>query len=67
MNRYRMFFVQTSTVPSSMHRELAEHGKSLIQTNQLQTRSHLELEDDSTVYMDRGTEKLWASCYGSKN
>ena len=48
-----MFFVQTSTLPSSMHQKLAEHGLFFIQINQLQTRSNLELEDDSTVYMDR--------------
>ena len=28
MNRDKMFFIQTSTIPPSMHRKLTEHGRS---------------------------------------
>ena len=30
MNRYRMFYVQTSTLPPSMHGKLTEHGRCCI-------------------------------------
>ena len=40
MNWYRMFFVQTSTLPPRMHQKY---------TNQLPTKSHDELEDNSIV------------------
>ena len=33
-NQYRMFFVQTSTLPPSMHQKLTKHGRSCMQNNQ---------------------------------
>ena len=45
MNQYRISFIQTSTLPPSMHREHTQHGRSWIQNNQLPTKSHVELED----------------------
>ena len=47
MNRYRMFFVQTSTLPPRMHQELTKHGRFYNQNNQLPTKSHVELKDNS--------------------
>jgi hypothetical protein len=49
MNRYRMFFVQTSTIPPRMHQKLSKHGKFCKQNNQLPTKSHVELKDNSTI------------------
>ena len=50
MNRYRMLFVQTSTLPPSMHQKLTKHGKFCKQNNQLPTKSHDELEDTSIIF-----------------
>ena len=50
MNRYRMFFVQTSTLPPRMHQKLTKHGKFCKQNNQLPTKSHEELNDNSNVF-----------------
>jgi hypothetical protein len=47
MNRYRMFFVQTSTPPLRMHQKLTKHGRFYKQNNQLPTKSHVELKDNS--------------------
>ena len=47
MNRYRMFFVQTSTRPPNMHLKLTKHGKFYKQNNQLPTKSHDEFKDNS--------------------
>jgi hypothetical protein len=47
MNQYRMFFVQTSTLPPHMHQKLTKHGKFYKQNNQLPTKSHVELKDNS--------------------
>ena len=49
MNRYRMFFVQTSTWPPNMHLKLTKHGRFCKHNNQLPTKSHVELEDNSNV------------------
>ena len=49
MNRYRMFFVQMSTQPPNMHQKLTKHGRFCKQNNQLTTKSHDELEDNSMV------------------
>ena len=49
MNQYRMFFVQTSTLPPSMHQKISEHGKYCLQNNQLSTQRHIKLEDNSKV------------------
>lgn len=35
-----------------MHRRLTEHGKYDMQNNQLQAKSHVELEDISIVEFD---------------
>ena len=47
MNRYRMF-VQTFTLPSSMHQKLTKHGRYCMQNNQLPIQSHVEIEDNSS-------------------
>ena len=52
MNWYRMFFGQTSTLPSSMHWKPTKHGLCCIQNNQLPTKIHVEFEDDSNVLWD---------------
>ena len=49
MNWYRMFFVQTSTLPPRMHQKLTKHEKFCKQNNQLLTKNHDELEDNSIV------------------
>ena len=51
MNRYRRFFVQTSTRPPNMHLNLTKHGKFCKQTNQLLTKSHDELKDNCIVHL----------------
>ena len=38
MNRCRLFFVQTSTLPSRMHHKRTEHGRCYMQNNQLLTK-----------------------------
>jgi hypothetical protein len=45
-----MFFVQTSTLPPHMHQKLTKHGRFCKQNNQLPTKSHDELEDNSNTY-----------------
>lgn len=47
MNRYRMLFVQTSTITSSTHQKITKHGWSFMHNNQLPTINLVELEDDS--------------------
>jgi hypothetical protein len=47
MNRYRMFYIQTSTSPPRMHHKLTKHGKFCKQNNQLPTKTHVELKDNS--------------------
>ena len=47
--RCRMFYAQTSTPHPSMHRILTEHGRWCMQNNQLPTKSHVELEDNSNL------------------
>jgi hypothetical protein len=42
-----MFFIQTSTLPPSMHRKSTEHGRYYTKNNQLPTKSHVELKDNS--------------------
>ena len=49
MDRYRMFFVQTSTLPPNMHLKLTKHGRFCKQNNQLPTKSHDESKDNSIV------------------
>jgi hypothetical protein len=47
MNRYRMFYLQTSTLPPRMHHKLTKHGRFCKQNNQLPTKTHVELKDNS--------------------
>jgi hypothetical protein len=42
-----MFYVQTSTLPPRMHQKLTKHGKFCKQNNQLPTKTHVELKDNS--------------------
>ena len=50
MNRYGIFFVQTSTLPHpSMRCKHAKHGRCCMQDHELPTRSHVEFEDTSVV------------------
>jgi hypothetical protein len=49
MNQYRMFFVQTSTLPPRMHHKLTKHGRFFKQINQLPTKTHVELNDNSNT------------------
>ena len=56
MNRYRMFFVQTSTRPPNMHLKLTKHGRFCKQNNQLPTESNNELKDNSNMFQ---TLPIW--------
>ena len=42
-----MFFVQTSTLPPSMHQNLTEHGRCFMQIRKLLTKIHVELDESS--------------------
>jgi hypothetical protein len=37
VNQFKMFFVQTSTLPPSMHKRLTKHGRCRMRNNQLLT------------------------------
>ena len=66
MNRYRMFYVQTSTLPPRMHHKLTKHGRFCEQNNQLPTKTHVELKDNSIVYENWCRESLtqfWECVY----
>ena len=65
MNRYRMFFVQTSTL--RMHQKLTKHGKFCKQINQLPTKSHVELENNYSIRNSLGSpivldERVYRRC-----
>ena len=47
MNQYRLFFVQTFTLPPSTHQKFTRKGSCWMAINQLLTKSHVELEDYS--------------------
>ena len=49
MNRNKTFFVQTPHYLPRMHQKLTKHGRFCKQNNQLPTKSHDELEDNSIV------------------
>ena len=49
MNLYKMFFVQTSTPPQSIHQKLTEHGRCCIPNNQLPIKSFDQLENNSNA------------------
>ena len=55
MNQYIMFFVQTSTLPPRMHHKLTKHGRFCKQNNQLPTKTHVELKDNSNITKDSST------------
>ena len=48
-NRYRMFFVKTSTLTPCMHQKLDNTWKFCKQNNQLPTKSYDELKDNSIM------------------
>ena len=60
MNRYRKFYLQTSTLPPCMHHKLTKHGRFCKQNNQLPTKTRVELKDKSVDNrnQDRGVETL---------
>ena len=45
-----MFFVQISTRPPNTHLKLTEYGRFCKQNNQLPTKSHDVLEDNSNMF-----------------
>jgi hypothetical protein len=49
MNRYWMFLI--STLPPRMHQKLTKHGRVCKQNNQLPTRNHVELKDNSITFL----------------
>ena len=57
MNRYRMFFVQTSTLPSSMHWKLTKLGRCCMQNHQLPTKGHVKLQNGWNTYHKCGRWK----------
>ena len=50
MNQYRMFYLQTSTLPPRMHHKLTKHERFCKQNNQLPTKSNVELKDNSNIH-----------------
>ena len=54
MNWCRMFFVQTCTLPPTMHwsKNYRTWMGLVMQNNKVQTKSHVELEDNSTMLME---------------
>jgi hypothetical protein len=44
-----MLFVQTFTLPPRTHQKLTKHGRFCKQNNQLPTKSHVELNDNSIM------------------
>jgi hypothetical protein len=51
-----MFYFQTSTLPPRMHHKLTKHGRFCKQNNQLPTKIHVELKNNSI-----GQSKLMAT------
>ena len=49
MNQHRVIFVQTSTLPPSMHHKLPDHGRCCMQNNQLPTKCPFESKDISNI------------------
>ena len=58
VNRYRMFFVQTSTRLPNMYQKLITHGDFCKQNNQLPTKSHDVLEDNLNILKTYLTPEL---------
>ena len=67
MNRYRMFFVRTSTRPPNMHQKLAKHGRICKQNNQLPTKSHDVLEDNCFNSLCEGKPIAWPTLWLEKH
>jgi hypothetical protein len=44
-----MSYLQTSTLPPRMHHKLTKHGRFCKQNNQLPTKTHVELKENSIV------------------
>jgi hypothetical protein len=42
-------YLQTSTLPPRMHHKLTKHGRFCKENNQLPTKTHVELKDNSIV------------------
>ena len=57
-----MFFVQTSTLPARMHQNLTKHGRFCKENNQLPTKSHVELKDNSIVTLIPNEEEFPHRC-----
>ena len=47
LNQWRMFFVQSSTLPPSMHCKLTEHGRCCMQNNHNPTKGLTEIKEYS--------------------
>ena len=67
MNWYRMLFVQTSTLPPRMHHKHTKHGRFCKQNNELPTKSHVELEDNSIVTLVPNEEEFPHRCKAQLN
>ena len=61
MNRFRMFFVQTSTRPPTHAPKAYQTWK---QNNQLPTKSHDELKDNSNKQGESTTSYKWTGWEG---
>jgi hypothetical protein len=59
MNRYGMFYVQTSTLLPSMHQKLAKHGMWCMQNSQLSSKTHVEFEHN---FNERETFRVISIC-----
>jgi hypothetical protein len=62
MYRYKMFFVQTSTLPPRMCQKLTKHRRFCKQNNQLPNKSHDELEDNSNSSRALRKRGPWEYC-----
>ena len=69
MNQYRMFFIQTSTLPPSMHQQFTKYRRCCMQINQLPTKGDVEWEDNSSDVLLIDAELLdkWSLAHTSMN
>lgn len=63
MNRFRMFYIQISTPPPNMHWKLTIHWRCLMQNNQHLSNSHVELDDNSTMYSNLSLSFMKWECW----